>query len=78
MIVPQLVELDIFLEALQRGVTGELLKAGDVDALGDAARDCPASQAVAGESRRVKPGEAGPGFDDQCDRIGVDGSLPTR
>ena len=42
MIVPQFVELDIFLEALERGVAGELLEARDVDAGGDAARDRPA------------------------------------
>jgi hypothetical protein len=34
---PQFVELDIFLEAFQRRVAGKLLKAGDVDALRDAA-----------------------------------------
>ena len=72
MIVPQFVELDIFLEALERGVAGELLEAGDVDALGDAARDRPAPQAVAGEGGGVEPGEAGPFLDDQRDRIGVD------
>ena len=37
MIVPQLVELDIFLEAFERGVARELLEPGDVDAGGDAA-----------------------------------------
>jgi hypothetical protein len=37
-----------------------------------ATRDCPGPQAVAGEGRRVEPGEAGPVHDDQCDRIGVD------
>ena len=68
----QFVELDIFLEALERGVTGELLEAGDVDTLGDAARDRPAPQAVAGKRRRVEPGMAGPLLDDQRDRIGVD------
>src|SRR6516165_6209128 len=71
MIVPQLVELDIFLEAFERGVPGELLEAGDVDALRDAARDRAAPQAVAGEARRVKPGKTGPVLDDQRDRIGV-------
>src|ERR1700731_3137400 len=40
--------------------------------LRDARRNCPAPEAVAGKRRRVKPGEAGPGLDDQCDRIGVD------
>ena len=39
MIAPQLVELDIFLEALEGRVAGELLEAGDVDALRDATRD---------------------------------------
>jgi hypothetical protein len=72
MVVPQLVELDIFLEAFERGVAGELLEAGDVDTLRDAARDRAAPQAVAGKRRRVKPGEAGPVLDDQRDRIGVD------
>jgi hypothetical protein len=71
-IVPQFVELDIFLEALEGGVAGELLQAGDVNALGNAARDRPAPEAVAGERRRVKPGEAGAILDDQRDRIGVD------
>jgi hypothetical protein len=56
MIVRQLVELDIFFEAFERGVAGELLEAGDVHALGDTARDCAAPQAVAGEGRRLKPG----------------------
>jgi hypothetical protein len=36
-IVPQFVELDIFFEALERGVAGELLQAGDVNPGGDAA-----------------------------------------
>ena len=49
MVLPQLIELDIFLEALQRGVARELLEPGDVDALGDAARDGAAPQAVPGE-----------------------------
>jgi hypothetical protein len=69
---PQFVELDIFLEAFERGVAGELLEAGDVHALRDAARDGSAPQAVAGKGRDVEPGEAGPMLDDQCDRIGVD------
>ena len=56
MTVPQLVELDIFLEAFERGVAGELLEASDVDALGDAARYRAAAQAVTGEPRLVKPG----------------------
>jgi hypothetical protein len=72
MIVPQFVELDIFLEAFQRGVTRELLEAGDVHTLRDAARDRAAPEAMAGKRRRVKPGEAGAVLDDQCDRIGVD------
>ena len=45
MIVPQLVELDIFLEAFERGVPGELLEPGDVHALRDAARDRAAAEA---------------------------------
>ena len=72
MIVPQLVELGIFLEAFERGVAGELLEAGDVHALRDARRNRPAPEAVAGECCGVEPGEAGPVFDNQRDRIGVD------
>jgi hypothetical protein len=72
MIVAQLVELDIFLEALERGVAGELLEAGDVNPGGNAARDRPASEAVAGKTGAVEPGEPGPVLDDQGDRIGVD------
>ena len=72
MIVPQLVELDVFLKALQGRVAGELLEAGDVDALGDAARDRAAPQAVPGECRRIELGKTGPVLDDQRDRIGVD------
>lgn len=40
-------ELDMFLEALERSVTGELLEAGDTDSRGDPAQDRAASQAVA-------------------------------
>src|SRR5271166_4122408 len=72
MIVPQFAELDIFLEAFEGGVAGELLEAGDVHAGGDAGRDRPAPEAVAGERCGVEPGEAGPVFDNQRDRIGVD------
>src|SRR5260370_23542189 len=72
MVVPQLVELDIFFEALERGVAGELLEAGDVHAGGDAARDRPAPQAVAGGGRRLKPREAGPGLYGQPDPNRVD------
>ena len=53
-------------------MAGELLQAGDVDAGRDAARDRPSPEAVAGERRGVKPGEAGAILDDQRDRIGVD------
>jgi hypothetical protein len=38
-------------------VTGELLEAGDVDAGGDPARDCAASEAMAGKTGNVEPGE---------------------
>ena len=72
MIVPQFVQLDIFLEAFERGVARKLLEAGDMDALGNAARDRAAAQAVTGEPRRVKPGAAGPVLDDERDRFGVD------
>ena len=41
MVVAQFVELDIFFEAFERGVAGELLEAGDVDALGDAVEMAP-------------------------------------
>ena len=71
-IVPQLVELDIFLAAFERGMAGELLEPGDVDALCDPARDCAAAQAVPGEGGAVEPGAAGPFLDDEGDRIGVD------
>jgi hypothetical protein len=72
MVVPQFVELDIFFEAFEPGVAGELLEAGDVDTLRNAARDRPTPQAVAGKRRRVKAGETSPVLDDQRDRIGVD------
>ena len=65
MIVAQFVELDIFLDAFQRGMAGELLEPGDVDAGGDPARDRPAAQAVAGKRHRVEPGLPGPFLDDQ-------------
>ncbi len=70
--MPQFVELDIFFEAFERSVAGELLEAGDVDALRDAARDRPAPQAMPGKGGSVEPGLPGPFFDDQRDRIGVD------
>jgi hypothetical protein len=72
MIVPQLVELDIFLEAFERGVARELLEARDVDTLRDAARDRAAPEAVASERRSVEPGEAGAILDNERDRIGID------
>jgi hypothetical protein len=53
MTVPQLVELDIFFKAFERGVAGELLEPRDVHALGDAARDRPAPQAMASKRRRI-------------------------
>src|SRR6516162_2188953 len=71
-IVPQLVELDIFLEAFERGVAGELLEPGDVDALRYPTRNRSTPEAVAGEGRRIKAGEADPVLDNQRDRIGVD------
>jgi len=77
-IVPQFVELDIFLEALQRSVARELLEAGDVHAGGDAARDRPAPEAVAGEGRPVKPGEAGPVLTISAIESVSIGSPPTR
>ena len=78
MVLPQFVELDIFLEALERGVAGELLEPGDMDALGDPARDRAAAQAVPGEGGAVEPGERGPFLDDERDRIGVDRAVPIR
>jgi hypothetical protein len=51
--VRQFIELEIFFEAFERGAAGELPAAGDVNALGDAARDHPALQTVAGERRRA-------------------------
>src|ERR1700761_686872 len=56
MMLAQFVELDIFLQALQRGVTGELLEAGDMDPLRDAARDRPPPEAVPGKGGTVEPG----------------------
>ncbi|HWS06204.1 MAG TPA: hypothetical protein VN362_00125 [Xanthobacteraceae bacterium] len=72
MIVPQFVELDIFFEAFERGVAGELLEAGDVHALGDAARDRATPEAVPGKGGTIEPGVAGPFLDDERDRIGID------
>jgi hypothetical protein len=68
----QLVELEVLFEALERGVAGELLETGDMDALRDPARDRPSPQVVLGESGAVAPGLSGPFFDDEGDRIGVD------
>ncbi len=68
----QLVELEVLFEALERGVAGELLETGDVDALRNPARDRPALQVVLGESAAVVPGLSGPFFDAEGDRIGVD------
>jgi hypothetical protein len=54
----QLVELDTLLEAFERGVAGELLEAGDVHALRDAARNRSAPEAMAGKpapSSRARP-----------------------
>jgi hypothetical protein len=59
-------------------VAGELLEAGDVDALGDAARDGPAPEAVAGEPGRVEPGEAGPMLDNQAIESVSIGLVPIR
>jgi hypothetical protein len=63
MVVAQFVELDIFLEAFQRGVAGELLEAGDVDPLRDPGRDRPAPEAVAGKLAGIEPGRGGPFLD---------------
>jgi hypothetical protein len=41
MIVAQFVEIDIFLEAFERGVAGKLFEAGDVHTLRDPGRDRP-------------------------------------
>jgi hypothetical protein len=54
-------------------MAGELFEAGDVDTLGDPARNRPAPQAVTGKGRRVEPDDRRPVLDDQRDRIG--GSL---
>ena len=53
-------------------MAGELLEPGDVYALGDAARDRAAAQAVAGKGRTIEPGAVGPFLDDKRDRIGID------
>jgi hypothetical protein len=53
----QFVELDIFFEALERGVAGKLLEPGDVHPLGDAARDRATPEAVSGKGGAARTNE---------------------
>ena len=76
----QLVELDIFFEAFERGMAGELLEPGDVHPLRDTARDRSPAQAMSGKGGAIEPGSTGPLLDNQCDRVGLDrvGTNPER
>ena len=60
MVQPQFVQLDVFFEAFERGVAGELLQPCDMHALGDAAGD------------RAAGLDGGPLFDDEGDTVGID------
>jgi hypothetical protein len=55
MVFDLVLELDMFLEALERSVAGELLEAGDTDNRGDRAQDRAASQAVAANAAPSNP-----------------------
>ena len=78
MILPQFVEFDILLETFQGGVAGGLFEAGDVDALGDPARDRTAPQAVPGEGGAVEPGKPGPFLTTSAIESVSIGSVPIR
>jgi hypothetical protein len=78
MILPQFVEFDILVETFQGGVAGGLFEAGDVDALGDPARDRTAPQAVPGEGGAVEPGKPGPFLTTSAIESVSIGSVPIR
>ena len=66
MVQPQFVELDVFFEAFERRVAGELLEPCDMHTLGDAARNRPAPEAMAGEGGAVEASKPRPFLDDKC------------